>query len=109
MAAAPHKRHDQADGGQGGEGRGQIPGGDGVDQADWLCVFARTRSARTRNGTLHQESTSRMDTVIREFQTQHDGAPDAYGDPGCRLTGLNEYPMVLRLVPSGSTATDVSR
>ena len=37
-----------------------------------------------------------MRKVLAEFETCHDSAPDAYGDAGCRLTGLNDCAMVLR-------------
>jgi hypothetical protein len=37
-----------------------------------------------------------MRKVLAEFETGHDGAPDAYGDAGCRLTGLNACAMILR-------------
>ncbi|MFO0889991.1 MAG: hypothetical protein U0790_12730 [Isosphaeraceae bacterium] len=37
-----------------------------------------------------------MRNVLAEFETCHEGMPDAYGDAGCRLTGLHDCAMVLR-------------
>ncbi|MGN6555229.1 MAG: hypothetical protein ACTHLW_16095 [Verrucomicrobiota bacterium] len=47
-----------------------------------------------------------MRKVIAEFETCRELAPDAYGDTGCQLSGLNHRAMVLRHERYTDTAHD---